>query len=69
MSGPRIGFNIGVSAVHFLSISEIWPDGDAPEFPTVEDVIRVIRSEGKYVIQNWDLSDGLVIEVEGQEIR
>lgn len=47
----RFLFNINVG--HVLSVDDIWPDGDAPANPTVEDVRTVfLRCNG---LRNWDL--------------
>lgn len=42
-----------------FSIDEVWPDGDAPDNPTVEDVWNVIRECGgpRKVLEDWDLID------------
>ncbi len=34
-------FIFSVQVDHILSVDEIWPDGDAPENPTAEDVKSV----------------------------
>ncbi len=39
-------FQITITADHDLAIDEIWPDGDAPENPTVDDVKRRIQECG-----------------------
>lgn len=40
-----------------MSREEMWPDGDAPENPTAEDVADVIRRCGglRSVVSDWDL--------------
>jgi hypothetical protein len=40
-----------------LTEAEIWPDGDAPENPTVEDVKAVLKDCGPpmRVINDWGL--------------
>lgn len=50
-----------------LSIDQVWPDGDAPDNPTVDDVIEALRSRGDFmesIAQDWnfDMQD---IEVTG----
>jgi hypothetical protein len=37
-------FIFEVQTNHILSVDEIWPDGDAPENPTVEDAKEVFLS-------------------------
>lgn len=49
-----------------LTVEEIWPDGDAPENPSAEDVIEAMKSYGSssMVIRDWNFDDGLVIHVD-----
>jgi hypothetical protein len=48
-----------------LTVDEIWPDNDAPENPTVDDVLKVIAECGgaTQVIQDWNLVDDLTLSV------
>lgn len=49
-----------------LSVDEIWPDGDAPEDPTVEDVLEVVRRVGAYDLQReWGFD--FHVAVDGRE--
>jgi len=48
-----------------LELDEIWPDGDAPEDPTAEDVVEVMRDYGSSLIRDWSLDDGLEIYING----
>lgn len=50
-------FNIRFDADWTLDTEDIWPDGDAPENPTAEDVRRVIRECGGIVrvMREWEL--------------
>ena len=52
----RITYTIDVT----LSENDIWPDGDAPENPTAEQVAALIRKEGGFpsVLVDWNLDDG-----------
>lgn len=62
-------FNIEVASEDRpFSVDEIWPDGDAPENPTVEDVIEVIRqSRGpSRFISDWSID--LYVEVDGKNV-
>jgi hypothetical protein len=48
-----------------LSIEDIWPDGDAPEEPATEDVLRQMHEEGVNVldvIAGWHLLDTLAVD-------
>jgi hypothetical protein len=51
-------FHFSVESHFDLDIDEIWPDGDAPENPTVDDVAAVCE---KYApisrwMSDWDLA-------------
>jgi hypothetical protein len=58
-------FDFDLSGYARLSVDDIWPDGDAPEDPTVADVEELIKKcGGKYrVIRDWDLDDDLDLTV------
>lgn len=58
-------FNVDISGYLTLTVDEIWPDGDAPENPTVEDVARVIEDCGglRDVLRDWSLDDGLTMDI------
>lgn len=53
-----------------LTIDQVWPDGDAPENPTTDDVIAALRKDADSDAQfrwladrwNFDMQD---IEVDG----
>lgn len=50
-------FYIEFSGGYELDVADIWVDGDAPENPTVQDVVDVIEeswSEGRF-IDDWNL--------------
>lgn len=67
MTCPKAGptFHFSISAEISLDVDQIWPDGDAPENPTVDDVLAVIKACGgkRRVIQDWDLDDDLDLTV------
>lgn len=52
-----------------ISSEEVWPDGDAPENPTAEDVAKVMRGCGNEttVVNDWFLIDRNV-EVDGVRV-
>ena len=66
-SGPvEQTFHIEITGWHDLTVRQIWPDGDAPENPTVEDVIKVMREcarSADVLVRDWDL--GYDVEVNG----
>jgi hypothetical protein len=39
---PKI-FYVNLTGDYSLTIEDIWPDGDAPENPTAEDVIKAMK--------------------------
>jgi hypothetical protein len=56
MSPREVTFSVEIPSVD-LSVAEIWPDGDAPEKPTAEDVADVMRRDKPYgrLINEWNL--------------
>jgi len=66
-------FNITINGDHLLKIEDIWPDGDAPENPTAEDVRRLIESLvnadevvmnlAAYLIDEWNLQCDVGIQL------
>ena len=65
---PSFHFDLDLSVT--LDLDEIWPDGDAPENPTVEDVWAVFCPDRKSrmalqrACEDWDL-----LRVEGGDLR
>ena len=60
-------FQIEITGFHNLTVSQIWPDGDAPANPTVEDVIAVMRScahSAQQLTSDWELDYD--VEVDGK---
>ena len=67
------GFLVSVeSPEYFMSIDEIWPDGDAPKNPTTEDVLKIMRDYCKgniyHLIRDWALDKELTVIVDGREV-
>jgi len=50
-------FKISYEMETVLDVESMWPDGDAPENPTVEDVKRLINKHGGIyrVLDTWNL--------------
>jgi hypothetical protein len=50
-------FKISYEMETVLDVDSLWPDGDAPEDPTVEDVKRLIIKHGGiyHVLNSWNL--------------
>ena len=63
------GFSFSVSADYHFTIEQIWPDGDAPENPTAQDVAKVVEDCGGVlaVFADWDLEDGIQLHVGGPD--
>lgn len=57
-------FSIDFGGSVDLDTAEVWPDGDAPEHPTLADVLTVMRRERRIdLLRDWGLSDSLEIMV------
>jgi len=52
-------FQITFTVEATLDADQIWPDGDAPENPTADNVRELIENEGGIlrVIDDWNLAD------------
>ncbi len=48
-----------------LTVEEIWPDGDAPENPTVDDVLAQVRKAGSL----WQLASEWNLDLQGVEVN
>lgn len=59
-----LGFLFEWCGEEYLTLEEIWPDGDAPEEPTVEDVIEKIKAGGgeREVLFGWNISPHLLVD-------
>lgn len=55
MNDPKFRISYQMDAV--LSVKNLWPDGNAPENPTEEDVLKLIDNDGGIldVIHKWNL--------------
>jgi hypothetical protein len=69
-------FTVTLHAEYRLTVDEVWPDGDAPENPTVEDVIEQMTSYSnattayfrcRSTLAEWGLDD-VDVEVDGIEV-
>ena len=68
----QIKFNIMYDVDVVLDLDQIWPDGDAPEDPSVEDVYEAMFGERKIpsyspsitrMLDEWDCLDDGFFEV------
>lgn len=47
-----------------LEVEDIWPNGDAPENPTPEDVVKQMARSGGgacVIAREWNLLDGIEV--------
>lgn len=53
-------FRISLRIDSELSVDELWPDGNAPEDPTTDDVRALVEEDGgiRRVLRDWNLIDG-----------
>jgi hypothetical protein len=56
-AGLKFKFTFTVQHSIDLDVEQIWPDGDAPRYPSVEDVQVVVAKEGgpAGVLEEWKL--------------
>lgn len=56
---PAMRFLVTFEGSVPLTVEQVWPDGDAPENPTADDVVDVMRTYGRptRVIEDWCLDD------------
>lgn len=66
-------FRISITCEVELDLDDLWPDGDAPDNPTEQDVRRLIDRDGGpiRILDDWNLWDDggeiAVTEVSGYE--
>jgi hypothetical protein len=60
-----IGFTIHIEADYFLTLNEIWPDGDGPDDPTAKDVKAAMEACGskREVLRDWGMLTDLEVSV------
>ena len=62
---PNEKFTIEASGVFTFNVRQLWPDGDWPDEPKIEDVEKLIEREGggACVISEWNLDPKLSVSV------
>jgi hypothetical protein len=69
-------FTVALHAEYTLTVDEVWPDGDAPENPTAEDVAKEMASYSnastaysrcRETLGDWGLDD-VDVDVDGIEV-
>ena len=63
-------FNFRIEADVDLTLDEIWPDGDAPDNPTVDDVIAIVERTPNLsrMLNDWNLMDLLELSIDGRRV-
>lgn len=63
------GFAVSLGVI-YLTVDEVWPDGDAPESPTAKDVAEQMRKTGSVerVLREWNMIPDDV-EITGMHLR
>jgi hypothetical protein len=58
-------FRIMIECDVELTVAQLWPDGDAPENPTDDDVLELIEECGgvERVLGDWNLDESLTLDV------
>lgn len=65
-SAPQFLIEVGDEA--YLTVEEIWPDGDAPANPTVEDVAAQIKKSSRFnFARDWGFEDH--VSVNGKPVE
>lgn len=67
----EVMFSVGVENDFGMTVDEIWPDGDAPENPTTEDVLERMATYGSLfrLIREWSLDADLDVTVNGRSLQ
>ncbi len=60
IEGKAKRFRIRIEFSETIDVMALWPDGDAPENPTVTDVLALIENEGGFMaaVREWWLDEG-----------
>lgn len=63
------GFTVSLSGNVEMSVKEVWPDGDAPDNPTAEDVVEQMKREGTIprMLENWNLLWDIEVDVTDED--
>lgn len=55
---------IAIEAFHDLTVEQVWPDGDAPDAPTADDVMALLQRHGLWHgLRDWSLGFEVTITV------
>ena len=59
-------FAISMDVYAIMTVDEIWPDGDAPENPTCEQVAARIAESGSPMrwLEDWNMVDDTGVSVQ-----
>lgn len=63
-------FSFRIEADVDLTLDELWPDGDAPDNPTVDDVIAIVERTPSLhrMLNDWNLMDLLELSIDGRRV-
>ena len=66
-------FHIHIEVNSYLTVADIWPDGNGTAQPTAADVIAEMRLQGCMrgadVVREWNLEDECLMTVDGVEVE
>ena len=70
MSPQRTQFDVSIDFYETWGLVEFWPDGDAPDNPTVDDAIARIKESGSVLdwMRDWNVDRGLTVSVNGKTV-
>jgi hypothetical protein len=57
-------FSVTLESDNLLDVDDVWPDGDAPENPTSEDVIKAIKEVGsvRSLVLDWGFTIDVLVD-------
>jgi len=66
----KIIFGVAIEGYYEFAVEEVWPDGDAPDNPTPEDVRNVMQDAGtkNRVLDDWGLLSDLNVTVDAVKV-
>lgn len=64
MKAMKRTFSVTLESDNLLDVDDVWPDGDAPENPTSEDVIKAIKEVGsvRSLVLDWGFTIDVLVD-------
>jgi hypothetical protein len=64
-------FDVWFNGQVSLTVDEVWPDGDAPEYPQAADVIEEMKKTGSIsaLLGDWGLTPSLEVFVDMDKVE